>query len=197
MFFAFIGHKKIPLVIRHQEFNCDAQSLWSFGPTGHVGKGTCHVGRVHVMWARVHIAIIISTDFFSPGMFLDTIRPMVDEDGIRPSIGQRIQLSEGDIRQANKLYRCPCKCKKFLGIWFASRVGVHRAEYRNFYGVGMNQKILIIQFCKSTSIKNMLNNYPHITWLEVKTQIKKSLQIFAQPKIFEPMMQETWNFQRW
>ena len=127
------------------------------------GQGTCHVGEYMSCGQGYILQSSSLRTFFFPGMFLDTIRPMVDEDGIRPSIGQRIQLSEGDIRQANKLYRCPCKWKKFLGIWFASRVGVHRAEYRNFYGVGMNQKILIIQFCKSTSIKNMHNNYPHIT----------------------------------
>nr|NP_001071840.1 Tolloid protein [Ciona intestinalis]BAE06735.1 Tolloid [Ciona intestinalis] len=45
---------------------------------------------------------------FSKGMFLDTIRPMVDQEtGMRPSIGQRTQLSEGDVIQANKLYSCP------------------------------------------------------------------------------------------
>ena len=42
-----------------------------------------------------------------PGHFMDTIRPMVDaEIGVRPTIGQRLQLSEGDIRQAKKLYNC-------------------------------------------------------------------------------------------
>uniref|UniRef100_H2ZHT4 Metalloendopeptidase n=1 Tax=Ciona savignyi TaxID=51511 RepID=H2ZHT4_CIOSA len=45
---------------------------------------------------------------FSKGMFLDTIRPMANpETGVRPSIGQRTQLSEGDVRQAKKLYNCP------------------------------------------------------------------------------------------
>ncbi|MGH0141801.1 UNVERIFIED_CONTAM: hypothetical protein FKN15_026336, partial [Acipenser sinensis] len=44
---------------------------------------------------------------FSRGMFLDTIRPSRDENGIRPAIGQRTRLSKGDIAQARKLYRCP------------------------------------------------------------------------------------------
>lgn len=41
------------------------------------------------------------------GMFLDTILPSRDENGLRPSIGQRTRLSAGDIAQARKLYRCP------------------------------------------------------------------------------------------
>uniref|UniRef100_H3ANE1 Tolloid like 1 n=1 Tax=Latimeria chalumnae TaxID=7897 RepID=H3ANE1_LATCH len=41
------------------------------------------------------------------GMFLDTILPSRDENGIRPAIGQRTRLSKGDIAQARKLYRCP------------------------------------------------------------------------------------------
>uniref|UniRef100_A0A3B1IY07 Metalloendopeptidase n=1 Tax=Astyanax mexicanus TaxID=7994 RepID=A0A3B1IY07_ASTMX len=42
------------------------------------------------------------------GMFLDTILPSRDENGVRPAIGQRTRLSKGDISQAKKLYRCPC-----------------------------------------------------------------------------------------
>ncbi|GCB68137.1 hypothetical protein scyTo_0012236, partial [Scyliorhinus torazame] len=44
---------------------------------------------------------------FSRGIFLDTILPRYDENGIRPPIGQRTRLSKGDISQARKLYRCP------------------------------------------------------------------------------------------
>ncbi|KAJ7410896.1 hypothetical protein WISP_105653 [Willisornis vidua] len=44
---------------------------------------------------------------FSRGMFLDTILPSRDDNGIRPPIGQRARLSKGDIAQARKLYRCP------------------------------------------------------------------------------------------
>ncbi|XP_069771614.1 bone morphogenetic protein 1a [Narcine bancroftii] len=44
---------------------------------------------------------------FSRGIFLDTILPRFDENGVRPPIGQRTRLSKGDISQARKLYRCP------------------------------------------------------------------------------------------
>ncbi|NP_999728.1 bone morphogenetic protein 1 homolog precursor [Strongylocentrotus purpuratus] len=45
---------------------------------------------------------------FSRGIWLDTILPRKDpESGIRPEIGQRKHLSEGDIIQANLLYKCP------------------------------------------------------------------------------------------
>ncbi|XP_025950725.2 tolloid-like protein 2 isoform X2 [Dromaius novaehollandiae] len=44
---------------------------------------------------------------FSRGVFLDTILPRRDDNGIRPTIGQRIRLSQGDIAQARKLYKCP------------------------------------------------------------------------------------------
>ncbi|XP_046641719.1 tolloid-like protein 1 [Daphnia pulicaria] len=47
---------------------------------------------------------------FSKGTYLDTILPQADpETKSRPEIGQRIRLSEGDISQTNKLYKCP-KC---------------------------------------------------------------------------------------
>ncbi|CAN7994008.1 unnamed protein product, partial [Ixodes hexagonus] len=45
---------------------------------------------------------------FSKSTHLDTILPQ--EDGTskrRPEIGQRVRLSEGDISQTNKLYKCP------------------------------------------------------------------------------------------
>uniref|UniRef100_A0A6I8N3E4 Metalloendopeptidase n=1 Tax=Ornithorhynchus anatinus TaxID=9258 RepID=A0A6I8N3E4_ORNAN len=44
---------------------------------------------------------------FSRGVFLDTILPRRDDNGVRPTIGQRVRLSEGDIAQARKLYKCP------------------------------------------------------------------------------------------
>lgn len=49
------------------------------------------------------------------GVFLDTILPRRDDNGVRPTIGQRIRLSQGDIAQARKLYKCPGKYG--LGRW--------------------------------------------------------------------------------
>lgn len=49
------------------------------------------------------------------GVFLDTILPRRDDNGVRPTIGQRIRLSQGDIAQARKLYKCPGKYG--LGTW--------------------------------------------------------------------------------
>ncbi|CCD70820.2 Zinc metalloproteinase nas-39 [Caenorhabditis elegans] len=44
-------------------------------------------------------------DTFSRGAFYDTILPKPNS-GFRLEIGQRVQLSEGDIRQTKKLYKC-------------------------------------------------------------------------------------------
>lgn len=46
------------------------------------------------------------------GIFLDTILPRYDVNGVRPPIGQRTRLSKGDITQARKLYKCPSKITK-------------------------------------------------------------------------------------
>uniref|UniRef100_A0A8R1TTG2 Metalloendopeptidase n=1 Tax=Onchocerca volvulus TaxID=6282 RepID=A0A8R1TTG2_ONCVO len=45
-------------------------------------------------------------DTFSRAMYLDTILPK-GKFGQRPEIGQRTQLSAGDISQTKKLYKCP------------------------------------------------------------------------------------------
>lgn len=45
------------------------------------------------------------------GIFLDTILPRYDVNGVRPPIGQRTRLSKGDITQARKLYKCSSKTK--------------------------------------------------------------------------------------
>lgn len=51
----------------------------------------------------------LSLSLFSScrGVFLDTILPRRDDSGVRPTIGQRVRLSQGDIAQARKLYKCP------------------------------------------------------------------------------------------
>lgn len=55
---------------------------------------------------RFHLATV----FTNQGTYLDTILPQADpETKSRPEIGQRIRLSEGDIAQTNKLYKCPSK----------------------------------------------------------------------------------------
>lgn len=43
---------------------------------------------------------------FSKGTYLDTIFPVEIKGRKRPEIGQRLRLSEGDIAQANLLYKC-------------------------------------------------------------------------------------------
>ncbi|CAJ0566031.1 unnamed protein product, partial [Mesorhabditis spiculigera] len=50
-------------------------------------------------------------DTFSRGIFHDTILP---RPSFRHEIGQRIELSEGDIRQTKKLYNCPVCGQTFL-----------------------------------------------------------------------------------
>lgn len=55
------------------------------------------------------------------GIFLDTILPKYDVNGVRPAIGQRTRLSKGDIAQARKLYRCPGQCHSPEGTGRASR----------------------------------------------------------------------------
>lgn len=45
---------------------------------------------------------------FAKATYVDTILPIRKSNQlVRPEIGQRVRLSPGDIRQANKLYRCP------------------------------------------------------------------------------------------
>ncbi|MGH0167823.1 UNVERIFIED_CONTAM: hypothetical protein FKN15_053442 [Acipenser sinensis] len=50
----------------------------------------------------VSVRISMATE----GIFLDTILPRYDVNGVRPPIGQRTRLSKGDIAQARKLYKC-------------------------------------------------------------------------------------------
>nr|AID23683.1 tolloid [Hofstenia miamia] len=68
---------------------------------------------------------------FSKGGYLPTIRTREDPiTGKRPEIGQRNSLSEGDIRQTMKLYKCP-----ICGESLLSMTGeITSPNYPNFYG---------------------------------------------------------------
>lgn len=61
------------------------------------------LGETYDYWSIMHYA----RDTFSRAAYLDTILPKKPSSGVRPKIGQRLHLSKGDIRQANKLYSCP------------------------------------------------------------------------------------------
>uniref|UniRef100_A0A8C0Y441 Metalloendopeptidase n=1 Tax=Cyprinus carpio carpio TaxID=630221 RepID=A0A8C0Y441_CYPCA len=61
------------------------------------------LGEVYDFDSIMHYA----RNTFSRGIFLDTILPRYDVNGVRPPIGQRTRLSKGDIAQARKLYKCP------------------------------------------------------------------------------------------
>lgn len=51
-----------------------------------------------------------SRNTFSKSINLDTILPREDPVvKVRPEIGQRLRLSQGDIAQTKLLYRCPSK----------------------------------------------------------------------------------------
>ncbi|XP_076614626.1 bone morphogenetic protein 1-like [Chaetodon auriga] len=60
------------------------------------------LGEVYDFGSIMHYA----RNTFSRGIFLDTILPRYDINGVRPPIGQRTRLSKGDIAQARKLYKC-------------------------------------------------------------------------------------------
>ncbi|XP_056323116.1 bone morphogenetic protein 1b isoform X1 [Danio aesculapii] len=67
------------------------------------------LGEVYDFDSIMHYA----RNTFSRGIYLDTMLPKYDVDGVRPPIGQRTRLSKGDIAQARKLYRCP-RCGESL-----------------------------------------------------------------------------------
>lgn len=73
------------------------------------------------------------------GIFLDTILPKYDVNGVRPAIGQRTRLSKGDIAQARKLYRCPGECRRdgasLPGGW-SGPAGAESAQGRTSQGDG-------------------------------------------------------------
>ncbi|XP_047229438.1 bone morphogenetic protein 1-like isoform X3 [Girardinichthys multiradiatus] len=67
------------------------------------------LGEVYDFGSIMHYA----RTTFSRSIFLDTILPRYDVNGVRPSIGQRTRLSKGDIAQARKLYKC-ARCGESL-----------------------------------------------------------------------------------
>ncbi|XP_078005765.1 bone morphogenetic protein 1 isoform X3 [Phascolarctos cinereus] len=71
---------------------------------------------------------------FSRGIFLDTIVPKYDVNGVKPPIGQRTRLSKGDIAQARKLYKCPA-CGETLQD---STGNFSSPEYPNGYSAHMH-----------------------------------------------------------
>ncbi|KAM6986877.1 bone morphogenetic protein 1-like isoform 2-T2 [Aplochiton taeniatus] len=60
------------------------------------------LGEVYDFDSIMHYA----KNTFSRGIFLDTILPRYNVNGLKPPIGQRTRLSKGDITQARKLYKC-------------------------------------------------------------------------------------------
>ncbi|KAM9841679.1 bone morphogenetic protein 1-like [Aulostomus maculatus] len=60
------------------------------------------LGEVYDFGSIMHYA----RNTFSRGVFLDTILPRFDVNGVQTPIGQRTRLSKGDIAQARKLYKC-------------------------------------------------------------------------------------------
>uniref|UniRef100_A0A672P4E9 Metalloendopeptidase n=1 Tax=Sinocyclocheilus grahami TaxID=75366 RepID=A0A672P4E9_SINGR len=67
------------------------------------------LGEVYDFDSIMHYA----RNTFSRGIYLDTMLPKFEVDGIRPPIGQRTRLSKGDIAQTRKLYKCP-RCGESL-----------------------------------------------------------------------------------
>lgn len=68
------------------------------------------------------------------GIFLDTIVPKYEVNGVKPPIGQRTRLSKGDIAQARKLYKCPA-CGETLQD---STGNFSSPEYPNGYSAHMH-----------------------------------------------------------
>lgn len=61
--------------------------------------------------ASLSVLLSLYVSLARRGIFLDTILPRYDVNGVRPPIGQRTRLSKGDIAQARKLYKCSSKTK--------------------------------------------------------------------------------------
>ncbi|VDK52445.1 unnamed protein product, partial [Anisakis simplex] len=76
-------------------------------------------------------------DTFSRAIYLDTILPKVIMNGRRPEIGQRIQLSPGDIAQTKKLYKCPACGETLMREYGELRLdGYGECEWRIIASMG-------------------------------------------------------------
>ena len=82
---------------------------YDFDSIMHYARNTfSKVKKKRFMERFKHSTQIQQQIWLTQGPYLDTILPQADPDTkSRPEIGQRIRLSEGDIGQTNKLYRCP------------------------------------------------------------------------------------------
>ncbi|CAG01622.1 unnamed protein product, partial [Tetraodon nigroviridis] len=96
------------------------------------------LGEVYDFDSIMHYA----RNTFSRGIFLDTILPRYDVNGVRPPIGQRTRLSKGDIAQARKLYKCS---NRFCGdklpepiISTDSRLWIEFRSSSNWVGKGFS-----------------------------------------------------------
>lgn len=96
---------------------------------------------------------------FSKGTFLDTIHPQDSFEVVgkkRPEIGQRLRLSEGDIAQANLLYKCP---SKYIPRWCVFFGNVQQVKYIFFnLECGRTYQESSASFTSPSYARNQTNN---------------------------------------
>lgn len=107
-------------------------------------------------------------DTFARSAYLDTILPLKPMKGERPKIGQRTKLSDGDIRQTNKMYECPSCLITLLtptGDIISSNNSLH-CNWRIITSIGQRIALNITtkMLVKSTTkyCQNERNNYIEI-----------------------------------
>ncbi|XP_031635550.1 dorsal-ventral patterning protein tolloid-like [Contarinia nasturtii] len=140
-------------------------------------------------------------NYFSKHMYdskISTIQPKKGKNGRRPRIGQREHLSPSDIRQTNKLYKCPACGETYLGPqatftspnYKSSSSKEYRCEWRISATHGERILLNISDFdmfqsayCKSDYLE-VLDGYWHKSPL---------LGRFCGPKIEKPMLISTGN----
>ncbi|KAK7889384.1 hypothetical protein WMY93_024944 [Mugilogobius chulae] len=103
---------------------------------------------------------------FSRGIFLDTILPRYDVNGVRPSIGQRTKLSNGDIAQARKLYKCANYPKLLLhGLFRSHLCWYDHVEVRDGF---WRKAPLIGRFCGDT-LPDSITSTDSQLWIEFRS----------------------------